>query len=79
MAHRLFNVTCELVQTACTSYKVLFSSMGLKLSASKSEVMLFTRKHERPPILVRIGSYVLPQTTFFKYMGMFFDAIFRCD
>jgi hypothetical protein len=60
MAHRLFNLARELVQTACTSLNVFFSSMGLTISASKSEVMLFTRKHEHPPILVRIGSYVLP-------------------
>jgi hypothetical protein len=68
MAHRLFNVACGLAQTACTSLNVFFSSMGLTISASKSEVMLFTRKHER------IGSYVLPQTICFKYLGLFFDA-----
>jgi hypothetical protein len=36
--------------------------------------MLFTRKHKRPTVLVRIGCYVLPQTTRFKYLGIFFDA-----
>jgi hypothetical protein len=46
-------------------------------SASKSEVMLFTRKHERPPILVRIGPYVLPQMICFKYLGIFFDSGLR--
>jgi hypothetical protein len=65
-----------LVQTACTSLNVVFSSMGLTISASKSDVMLFTTKYERPPILVRVGSYVLPQTTCFKYLGIFFDAGF---
>jgi hypothetical protein len=34
------------------------------ISASKSEVMLFTRKHERPLVLVRIGSYVLRMDRF---------------
>jgi hypothetical protein len=29
------------------------------------------RKHERPLILVRIGSYVLPQTTCFKFEYIF--------
>jgi hypothetical protein len=33
-----------------------YSSMGLTISASMSEVMLFTRKHERPPLLVRIST-----------------------
>jgi hypothetical protein len=77
MAHRLFNVTRGLVQTACTSLNVFFSSMGLTISASKSEVMLFTTKHKRLPILVRIGSYVLPQTTCFKYLGIFLDSGLR--
>jgi hypothetical protein len=77
VAHRLFNVARELVQTACTSLNVFFSSMGLTISASKSEVVLFTRKHKCPPILVRIGSYVLPQTTCFKYLGIFFDSGLR--
>jgi hypothetical protein len=41
------------------------------------KVMLFTRKHERPLVLVRIGSYVLTdETTCFKYLSIFF--IFRC-
>jgi hypothetical protein len=51
--------------------------MGLTISASKSEVMLFTRKDERLTILVRIESYVLPQTTCFKYLGIFFEAGLR--
>jgi hypothetical protein len=65
MAHILFSVA------------LFFSSMALTISASKSEVMLFTRKHERLPILLRIGSYVLPQTTCFKYLVIFFDAGLR--
>jgi hypothetical protein len=43
MARGLFNVAHGLVQTACTSLNVFFSSMGLTISASKSEVMLFNR------------------------------------
>jgi hypothetical protein len=39
--------------------------------------MLFSPKHERPPILIRIGSHVLPQTTTFKYLGVFFDCGLR--
>jgi hypothetical protein len=47
------------------------------ISASKLEIKLFNRKHEHPPVLVRIGSYVLPQTTCFKYLAIFFDAGLR--
>jgi hypothetical protein len=64
-AHRLFSVANGLVQTTCTSLNVFFSSMGLTISASKLEVILFTRKHERPPIMVRVGS------SCFKYLGIF--------
>jgi hypothetical protein len=39
--------------------------------------MLFSRKHEHPPILIRIGSHVLPQATTFKYLGVFFDCGLR--
>jgi hypothetical protein len=42
MAHSLFNVARGLVQTACTSLNVFFSSIGLTISASKLKVMLFT-------------------------------------
>jgi hypothetical protein len=51
--------------------------MGLTISSSKSEVMLFSRKHERSPILIRIGAHDLPQATTFKYLGVFFDCGLR--
>jgi hypothetical protein len=66
MPHRLFDLVCGLVQTACTSLNVFFSSMSLTIFASKSEVVLIIKKHEHLSVLVRIGSYVLPQTTCFK-------------
>jgi hypothetical protein len=51
-----------------------FSSMSLTISSVKCEVMLFSRKNERPPILIRIKSHVLPLTSTFKYLGVFFDC-----
>jgi hypothetical protein len=75
VSHRLIEVTLGLAQTVCLG--VFFSSMGLTISFSKSKVMLFFRKHERPPILMRIRSHVLPQTTTFKYLGVFFDCVLR--
>jgi hypothetical protein len=79
MLLRLIEVTRGLIQTAYTSLSVLFSSMGLTISYLKSEVMLFSRKHKRPPILIRIGSHVLPQATTFKYLGVFFDCGLRVE
>jgi hypothetical protein len=73
VTHRLIEVARELIQTGCTSLGVVFSSMGPAIPSAKSEVMLFSQKHERPSILIRIGSHVLPQTTILKYLGVFYD------
>jgi hypothetical protein len=37
MAHRLFNVARELVQTGCTSLNVFFSTMGLTISRKPAD------------------------------------------
>jgi hypothetical protein len=74
VAHRLIGVARGLIQTFCTSLGVFFSSVGLTISSSKSEV---SRKHERSPFLIRIGSHVLPQVTTFKYLEVFFDCGLR--
>jgi hypothetical protein len=74
LSARLLNDSFKLetyLQTASTSLGGFFSSMELTISSSKSEVMMFSRKHERPPIVIRIRSHVLPQSTTFKYLGYF--------
>jgi Reverse transcriptase (RNA-dependent DNA polymerase) len=76
-AHRLFNVAHGLVQTALTALVVFFNSMGLSISASKSETMLFSRKHDRPSLSIIIGSHTLPQAKTFKYLGVYFDEGLR--
>jgi hypothetical protein len=43
VAHRLIGVVRGLIKTAYTSFGVFFFSVGLKISSSKSEVMLFSR------------------------------------
>jgi hypothetical protein len=43
VTHRLIEVAFGLIQTACTSLGVFFSSMRLTISSSKSEVMLFSQ------------------------------------
>jgi hypothetical protein len=42
-----------------------------------AEVMLYSQTHERLPILIRIGSHVLPHASTFKYLGVFFDCGLR--
>jgi ribonuclease HI len=76
-AHRLLSVAHGLVQTALTALVVFFNSMGLSISASKSEVMLFSRKHQRPSLSIIIGSHTLPQAKTFKYLGVYFDEGMR--
>jgi hypothetical protein len=50
VTHKLIEVARGLIQTACTSLGVFYSSMGLTISSAKSDVMLLSRKHECPPI-----------------------------
>jgi hypothetical protein len=45
-SHYIFAST--LVQTACSSLSVFFSMIGLTISATKSKVVLFSRKHLQP-------------------------------
>jgi hypothetical protein len=54
-----------------------FSLLGLTISSTKSEVVLFSRKHLRPSVLIRIGGRLLPQVVSFKYLGVFFDVGLR--
>jgi hypothetical protein len=76
VTHRLIEVARGLIQTAFTSLGVFFSSMDiLRIFSSKSEVMLFSLKHERPAILIRIGSHVLPQTSDHDFQ--IFGSVFR--
>jgi hypothetical protein len=43
MAHRLFSVANGLVQSACTSLNVFFSSMGLRISAQSWRLCFLLR------------------------------------
>jgi hypothetical protein len=44
-SHRIFEIASTLVQTACSLLSVYFSMIGLTISASKSEIVLFARQH----------------------------------
>jgi Reverse transcriptase (RNA-dependent DNA polymerase) len=75
--HRVLEIARSLIQTACTSLSVFFSMMALTISPTKSELMLFSRKHDRQSLTVYIDGRPLPQTKFFKYLGVFFDEGLR--
>jgi hypothetical protein len=49
---------------------VFLSDLGLSISATKSEVLLFSKKRiEASPRLTMMGGVCLPDSTEFKYLG----------
>jgi hypothetical protein len=58
MAHRLLIVTHGLVQTACTSLNVFFSSMGLTISASKLKKNTNARRYWYKSDPIQIFGYI---------------------
>jgi hypothetical protein len=76
--NHLLQTACALVKTACSSLSVFFFLLlGLTISSATSDVVLFSRRHLRPPVSVWIGGRLLPQLVSFKYLGVFFDAGLR--
>jgi hypothetical protein len=51
--------------------------VGLTISAVNSEATVFSRKHHKPDVTLRIDGRRLPQTKEFKYLGVFFDSGLR--
>jgi hypothetical protein len=76
-SHHIFKIASTLVQTACSSLSVFFSMSGLTISASKSEVVLFSRKHLQPVVSMRVNGRLLPQSMSFKYLGVFYNTGLR--
>jgi hypothetical protein len=51
--------------------------IGLTISTTKSEVVLFSRKHLQPVVSIRVNGRLLPQSISFKYLGVFYDTGLR--
>jgi hypothetical protein len=64
----------DYLQTSLTRLMTWFGDLGLSLSANKSEMMIFSRKHENPQVLVRLGQTAFRNVTEFKYLGIIFDS-----
>jgi hypothetical protein len=47
-SHQVLQTACALVQTACSSPNVYFLLLGLTISSTKSEAVLFSQNHLRP-------------------------------
>jgi hypothetical protein len=61
------------LQTSLTILMTWFGDLGLSLSANKSEMMVFSRKHENLQVSVRLGQTAPRNITEFKYLGIIFD------
>jgi hypothetical protein len=57
--------------------QVFFYMVGPTIYAGKSDAMVFSRKHHKPDLTLRIDGRSLPQTKEFKYFGVFFDSGLR--
>jgi hypothetical protein len=79
LSHHVLQTTCALVQTGLlvTQCFFFFSLLGLTISPTKSEVVLFSRRHLWPPVSIRIGGRLLPETVSFKYMEVYFETELR--
>jgi hypothetical protein len=64
-SHHNFEIAGTLVQTACSSLSVFFSMIGLTILATKSEVVLFSRKHLQPVVSIPVNGRLLPQSISF--------------
>jgi hypothetical protein len=67
----------DCLQTSLTRLMIWFGDQGLSLSANKSEMMIFSRKHENPQVSVRLGQIALRNVTEFKYLGIIFGDCMR--
>lgn len=47
---------------------------GLSLSASKSSVVVFTKKRHIPPVVVRVNDEVIPQENIVKFLGIWLES-----
>jgi hypothetical protein len=57
--HNIFKISLLSKQTTLTRLMTWFEDLGLSLSANKSEIMVFYRKHKNPQVSVRLGQTAL--------------------
>jgi hypothetical protein len=64
----------QTVQSACAALNEFFRDIGLSISESKSELVLFSRKHTNPSVCVAINGQCLSVVPKFRYLGVVFDG-----
>jgi hypothetical protein len=63
----------ESLQKSFDAVSVFLSDLGLSISATKSEVVLFSRRPAESPHFLTMGGIGLPISKEFKYLGVVFD------
>lgn len=66
-------LTQRIVQSAIGSLNLQYESIGLAISPSKSEFMVFSRKYKLPPFQILLDNIPLNRSYSFKYLGVIFD------
>lgn len=63
----------SMMQSTVDRLTLEYRSLGLDISSSKSEFMVFTRKYKLPPFRVTLDGNPLSRSYGFKYLGVIFD------
>jgi hypothetical protein len=61
------------MSTTCAGLNEFFMNIGLSISESKSELVLFSRKHTNPSVCVTLNGQCMPVVPKFRYLGVVFD------
>jgi hypothetical protein len=61
------------VQSACVGLNEFFRDIGLSISESKSELVLFSMRHINPLICMTLNGQYMPVVPEFRYLGVVFD------
>jgi hypothetical protein len=62
------------VQSACAGLNGVFRDIEVSVSESKTEVVLFSRKHINPSVYVTLNGHGMPVVPKFRYFGVVFDG-----
>lgn len=63
----------NILQDSCNSLVAYFRRLGLNISATKTELMIFTWKHNVPNISLSLNGSEICCSSSFKYLGVYFD------
>lgn len=68
------SVLAKYIEETLQRLSEFFGGLGLSISPSKSELMVFSRKHQTPQPTIMLDGAALQNVTKFKYLGIMFDT-----